>query len=107
MTTVLSGQHTTLPVYGGAYSCLYFGHYAWLTPFGMADENAPCGGLPTRCVSSSRKADPAPRWRPIRPNNKFLVRAVGDKGPGGNAHNFVELISSVVVVVPSDYTRYI
>jgi hypothetical protein len=32
MTTVLSGQHTTLPVYGGAYPCLYFGHYAWLTP---------------------------------------------------------------------------
>jgi hypothetical protein len=32
MTTALSGQQTALPVWVGAYSCLSFGHSAWLTP---------------------------------------------------------------------------
>jgi Putative transposase len=33
MTTALSGQQMTLRVWVGAYSCLYFGHSAWLTPW--------------------------------------------------------------------------
>jgi hypothetical protein len=33
MTTALSGQQMTLPVWVGAYSCLSFDHYAWLSPW--------------------------------------------------------------------------
>jgi hypothetical protein len=33
MTTALSGQQMTLPVSVGVYSCSFFGHSAWLTPW--------------------------------------------------------------------------
>jgi hypothetical protein len=79
MTTVLSGQHTTLPVYGGAYPCLYFGHYAWLTPSEWQVKTLRAAACPPAAFHQA--ANPAPRWRPIRPNNKFLVRVVGDKAP--------------------------
>ena len=32
MTPAVSGQQMTPPVSAGAYSCLSFGHSAWLTP---------------------------------------------------------------------------
>jgi len=32
MTTAVSGQQLNPPVSVGAYSCLSFGHSAWLTP---------------------------------------------------------------------------
>jgi len=33
MTTALNGQQMALRVWVGAYSCLSFGHSAWLTPW--------------------------------------------------------------------------
>jgi hypothetical protein len=41
MPTAVTGQQVTLPVSVDAYSCLSFGHSAWLTPCGSI-ENAPC-----------------------------------------------------------------
>jgi hypothetical protein len=41
------------------------------------------------------------------PQQRSLVLAIEDKALQGNAHNFLELIGSVAVAVPADYTRYI
>jgi hypothetical protein len=32
MPTAVTGQQVTLPVSADAYSCMSFGHFAWLTP---------------------------------------------------------------------------
>ena len=48
MPTAVSGQQVTLPVSVDAYSCLSYGHSAWLHSLVMAGENAPCCARRTR-----------------------------------------------------------
>jgi len=42
MATVLSAQHTMLPVWAGGRPELSLGHFAWLTPSSL-QVNASCG----------------------------------------------------------------
>jgi hypothetical protein len=57
--------------------------------------------------SSIHKADAALAVAADPPQQRILVFAVEIKTPGGNASQFLELIGSVVVAVPTDYTRSI
>jgi hypothetical protein len=117
MTSLLSGQQMTLQVWVGAYSCSSFGHSAWLTPSVVAAENAPrCARWTKNQIwrwafsavpSVHRVIDPYCRRdshrRLSRPNKKSYT----DNGDFDEMLTFPELIGSVVVAVPADYTRSI
>jgi hypothetical protein len=84
------------PIWGGAYSSLFLGHSAWLIPFVLVGEIRP--------RAAGREAGRAEFTPPcsyptcaIRSGKLFLRKR----------SRFLELIGSLVVAVPADYTRYL
>jgi len=74
----------------------------------FSEERADALLKPVACCapgSSIHRGDAALAAGRPDPTTKSCTGS-GDKGPGGNDHNFLELIGSVAVAVPADYTRY-
>ena len=96
------------------------GHFAWLTPWRWGIKifrAAPERGVlfsgervETLLKPVAYRALRSPSLA-TRPNTNTFTRS-GDRGRGGSAQNwkssdFLELIDSIVVAVPADYTRYV
>jgi hypothetical protein len=86
------------PIWGGAYSSLLFlGHSAWLIhSFVMAGEICPVREDEKQGEQNLRRPCSYPTCA-IRSGKLFLRKR----------SRFLELIGSLVVAVPADYTRYL
>jgi hypothetical protein len=84
------------PIWGGAYSSLFLGHSAWLIPFVMVGEIRPVRQDGKQGERNLRRPCSYPTCA-IRSGKLFLRKR----------SRFLELIGSLVVAVPADYTRYL